>query len=461
MTSPATSAAAAHPLRGYSAGRLRLVRALASAGGERAHTGLDAITAFLVRVASAGVLYLTQVALARWMGAHDYGVYILVWTWVLVLGNLSNLGLSTAVLRLLPQHKERCENELLRGLLLGSRILVVLVASSVALAGFVVLLIAGDRLPGDYVLPAYLALVCIPFCTITDLQDGLARARGWMAIGLLPPYVVRPLLLLASMSIAHLSGLPTDTTTAMGAAVVACWGTALLQTLLIERCHKREVPPGQRRFAFAYWLRIALPFWIIVACDLALQNADVVVVSAFVAPAQTGMYFAAAKTMSLVMFIHYAIGSAVANKIAALEVRGDRERLGAVIRDAACWTFWPSLLATAGILLLGKPILSLFRPEFVEAYPVMCILSVGLLARASMGPSDIVLNMLGEQSGCARILLVCAVLNVTLAILLVPRLGMNGAAIATSTALAAAAAMNYALARRRLGLEISILRKSR
>ena len=51
------------------------------------------------------------------MGAYDYGIYVFVWTWVLMLGSLSNLGLSTAVLRLIPQHRARDEQAALRGLL--------------------------------------------------------------------------------------------------------------------------------------------------------------------------------------------------------------------------------------------------------------------------------------------------------------------------------------------------------
>jgi O-antigen/teichoic acid export membrane protein len=53
------------------------------------------------------------------MGAYDYGIYVFVWTWVLMLGSLSNLGLSTAVLRLIPQHRARDEQAALRGLLLS------------------------------------------------------------------------------------------------------------------------------------------------------------------------------------------------------------------------------------------------------------------------------------------------------------------------------------------------------
>jgi O-antigen/teichoic acid export membrane protein len=69
--------------------------------------------------------------------------------------------------------------------------------------------------------------------------------------------------------------------------------------------------------------------------------------------------------------------------------------------------------------------------------------------------------MLGEQSLCAVVLAVSAVLDVALSFALVPRFGLMGAATATSVALVTAALMNYVVARRRLALEISIWNSSR
>jgi O-antigen/teichoic acid export membrane protein len=178
-------------------------------------------------------------------------------------------------------------------------------------------------------------------------------------------------------------------------------------------------------------------------------------------PSDVGMYFAAAKTMSLIMFIHYAVGSAVANQFSVLKARGDDAGLAALVRDAVNWTFWPSLVAAVLILALGKPLLWLFSPQFTDAYPVMFVLAIGFLVRASMGPAEFVLNMLGEQSLCALVLAVSAVLDVALSFALVPRFGMLGAATATTTALVTAALMNYVVARRRLALEISIWNSSR
>ena len=151
------------PLR-YAAGLARQAGHIYRGDGERSRTQRDALTAFGVRIASAGILYLSQVALARWMGAFEYGIYVFVWTWVLVLGGLSHLGLPTLMIRLVPEYLVRGEHALLRGLLFGSRAVVLLAGSALACAGLALIWLLGARLNSHYVLPVCLALACVPLC---------------------------------------------------------------------------------------------------------------------------------------------------------------------------------------------------------------------------------------------------------------------------------------------------------
>ena len=457
MNSPPSSVAP--ETSGFSAQyRAWMIDAVEALRGEddRARTQRDVLLAFSVRVAGAAILYLSQVVLARWMGSFEYGIYVFVWTWVLVLGGLSHGGLAMAMIRLLPEYKEKGELDLLRGLLCGGRIAAVVMATTVAGFGALALWLLGPRIANPYVWPAYLALVCLPMYTLTDVQDDIGRGQRWMAVALVPPYVLRPLLVLATLFAAHEFGLPMDARTAAAAAVVATWGAAVVQIVLVRRARVVEIPNGAEAYDFPTWFRIARPLLVIGGCDIVLQNVDVIAVSRYMSPTDVGIYYAAAKTMSLVMFVHYAVGSAVANRFSTLHARGDQAGLQAFVRDAVNWTFWPSLAAAIVILALGKPLLWLFGPQFLAGYPVMFVLVLGFLARAAMGPSDFLLNMLGEQKACAQILAATVVLDIVLNFTLVPIFGLMGAASATAISLTFASVLNYIIARRRLNLDVGI-----
>lgn len=424
--------------------------------GERDRLQRNAMLAFGVRVASAGLLYLSQIFLARWMGASEFGVYVLVWTWVLVLGGLSHLGLSMVMIRLLPEYVETQAFATLRGLILGGRATALSVGTLIALLGLGGLWQFGHKLEPHTLLPAYLALICIPLYALTDLQDGIGRGHGWMGVALIPPYIVRPLVLLIAMAAAHFVHLPMTAPTAAAAAIVATWTAAIVQTLMVQRHLAPIAKQGPRTYAFGFWIKTSLPLLITYAAELTLQNADVILLAMYRPPQDVGMYFAAAKTMALVMFVHYAVGSAVAHRFATLNARGDTEALASAVRDAVRWTFFPSLAAALAILALGWPLLWLFSPEFTSAYPVMCILVFGFLARASIGPAEFLLNTLGEQRQSAMVAVGAALVNILLNLILIPRFGLVGAACATTGALLFAAAANYTVVRRRLGFGISI-----
>jgi O-antigen/teichoic acid export membrane protein len=126
--------------------------------------------------------------------------------------------------------------------------------------------------------------------------------------------------------------------------------------------------------------------------------------------------------------------------------------LAAFFTDSVRWTFWPSLALTALVLLLGKPILYLFGAVFTEGYPLLFILSIGILARAAVGPADRLLNMLGEQKVCALVYVGVFALNFLGCLLLIPSLGITGAAISTSTALIVESITLFLIVSRRLGM---------
>src|SRR5262249_7827789 len=112
--------------------------------------------------------------------------------------------------------------------------------------------------------------------------------------------------------------------------------------------------------------------------------------------------------------------------------------------------------ATVLVLALGRPMLRLFGPGFADGYHLMFLLAIGLLARSAVGPIERLLSMLGEQRGGAMVYAAAFALNIGLCIVLIPRLGGAGAAIATSSALILESIMLFFVTRRRLGFHVFV-----
>src|SRR5215471_1513861 len=144
----------AEPATAAQAGLIASLRAkLAGGTSEASVTRRLAGTIFIIRVLSAGLAYLSQILLARWMGGSDYGIYVYVWTWVLLLGSMMDFGISASAQKIIPEYRTSGEHALLRGFLSGSRWMTFAVSSAVSLvlAGIVKLLspfmTAGEIVP--------------------------------------------------------------------------------------------------------------------------------------------------------------------------------------------------------------------------------------------------------------------------------------------------------------------------
>lgn len=435
-----------------------VLRAWLTDRSDRGRAQRTAGLAFAIRVFSAGLVYLTQVLLARWMGSFEFGVYVYVWTWVLLLGSVIDFGLASSCQRFIPEYTGLKQFDLLRGFNTGSRWIVLGLATAWALIAAAGVWLLGSLIHSYEVMPLYLACVCLPLFTLGRAQDGMARSYDWINLALMPAYIVRSILLIGMMAAAYWLKFATDASTAMIAAIVSTWITVIGQTLVLNRRLKKKVEPGPKTYAPKLWLSVSLPIFMVEGFYMLLTYADVIVLQQYRSPEEVAVYYAAAKTLALVAFVYFSVSAAVAHRFSEYHVAGNKEALATFFADSIKWTFWPSLAATGIILALGKPFLWLFGPQFVEGYYLMFILAVGPLARATVGPAERLLNMVGEQRICANVYAAAFIANIGLCVILIPRIGVAGAAIAISAAMVLEAVCLFLVTRQRLGLHVFIWR---
>jgi O-antigen/teichoic acid export membrane protein len=452
----ALSEATAAAPRGMLASVLARIAAMRADGSDRSIAQRMAGAAFLIRVSSAAIIYLSQILLARWMGRFEFGVYVYVWTWVGFLGMASAMGLAFSAQRTIPEYRSRGDLDGLRGFLTGSRLLCFgLGTAAGALMAGTVLALSG-HIPSYYVVPFLFASLTLPIFTVSSMQDATSRAFNWIDLALIPGFITHPLAILAAATAIFLAGGVIESPTVLAIACAALWAVVLVQLVLLNRRLRANVPPGPRRYEPLRWLGTALPVFLVESFFLLLTYVDTLVLQLFVGPADIAVYYAATKTLAIVNFIYFAVGAACGHRFSEYHVAGEHDRLAAFVTDSVRWTFWPSLAVAALMLALGEPILSLFGKGFAEGYPLIVIMTVGLLSRSAVGPAERLLNMVGQGKLCAIIYGCAFAVNLTLCLVLIPHFGLMGAASATATALVFESIGLFVAVKRRLGLHVFI-----
>ena len=139
------------------------------------------------------------------------------------------------------------------------------------------------------------------------------------------------------------------------------------------------------------------------------------------------------------------------------------------MQSGSNWSVLRSVLPGL-ILLVSAPIcgalaifpsvvLGFFGSGFQAGSTALTIVALGQLVNGATGPSATVLIMTGHELAAARAVGTGTLANLVLAILLVPPLGVTGAAIAFASSLALENIALVLIARRRVGVNVTAFRR--
>ncbi len=413
----------------------RLTGLLGANGSDKQAAQQMALFTFAIRVGGAALAYLSQVVLARLLGAYDYGIFSVAWTFVIILGVMACGGFSSSASKFIPQYRETNDPANLRGFIRTSRMSALLTGSVMAGVGIGLIYMMRPVIDPSYVEPLSITLLALPFFAYAMAQDGIARSYDWPFLAMLPTYIFRPAALLVLLVVIVVAGLNANALTAAYAAVLSALLVALYQHVHLDRRLKLSLPRGEANANVKLWILVSLPMLVVDGFLQLITSADVIMVSFFETPDQVAVYFAASKTLALVHFVYFAVRAASAHRFSRFLHSNDMDGLADYVRQAVQWTFWPSVAAGAGLLVIAPLLLGLFGEGFEAGYPLIGLLMIGVLARASIGPADALLTMTGLQKTCAGIYGATFVLNVVLNLVMIPWLGLPGAALATSCAI--------------------------
>jgi O-antigen/teichoic acid export membrane protein len=235
-------------------------------------------------------------------------------------------------------------------------------------------------------------------------------------------------LLLAGLTAAFLG---RDLLTLAIAHSTAAFATLVLAVLVVGRSFgTRRLWASLRAPRLSGFATFSLPLGGSEMLNAVLQRVDIIMLTAFAGPRAAGLYAAAEFLGRMVANIRYAFDSIAAGVLSEAYHLGERERLR---HNLALMTRWVvSVAAPMAVLavVFRRVLLGLYGPDFTVAATAMVILTVSHLVNASMGLTPWLLMVSGRSRLMLVDNLVCACLNVGVGLLLIPRYGLVGAALA-------------------------------
>ena len=159
---------------------------------------------------------------------------------------------------------------------------------------------------------------------------------------------------------------------------------------------------------------------------------DTILVGFFLNPASVGFYVLAKQITQFLETPAYAVGFSLAPTFGAEKARNNVERPSQIYETSLTYSLLVYLPAAVGLILVAEPTIRyVFGMAYLGAVPVLQVLALYVVFRAITTITENSLDYLGRARARAIIKIPTVGLNIVLNILLIPRLGIIGAALAT------------------------------
>ncbi len=381
--------------------------------------------ALVLRVIAAALSFAFGIVAARLLGIDTFGVVSVLLGFINVGVVFALLGHETLATREVAALRRGVDPEAAKAYS-GSAARQVWIASTIALAALALLV---SMLPiGARAGPEFLALLLlVPLVARTRLSQGIIRGAHLASLALVPDGIVRPGLAVVLLGGLVLAGAQTER--GFAAVMIGCALVALLLSRQWERNALDHVPESEGGEAPAQARHFSMP--IFVSSMLAVLVSQIALISTglLATPAEAGLYAAAERFSLAAALVGQAVYLAVASRIAALHVAGDKEKLRDLIRKVTRGVSAATLLICGVLALAAVPILGLYGSEFQAAHNLLIVLIVPVMINAGLGPCGVLLLMTKNENAHLIGMIAGLLIQLIGIIVLVPKYGALGAGV--------------------------------
>lgn len=392
--------------------------------------GLTAVGMF----ASKALAYLYRILVGRYLGPEAYGQLSIGMMIFGIAMTVSSLGVGNGLQKFIPEYRTEDDKAAIKGALISclqmNFISTIILGSAIFFSSeFIAIQIfeSPDLVPVIRIF-GLLPIIARPYRLFLDTSIGFNDAKLKVGVEQILQNILQIIATAGFLLIGY------ELIGAIMGWVVASIISALVALYLLEKkigpiLTSKVKTKYQHRKLFQY----SYPLLFTGLIGSILGWTDTGFLGYYMDDTTVGLYNAAFPTALLILIPHQAFGTLALSSLSELGNKKE-EGLSSALKTITNWSFalvFPAFLIMA--LFSEQIIQILFGKQYLAAAPALTILAFGNLSGAIFGR----VGSLMKSKGRTKILLynssLVLLINVLLNLLLIPKLGITGAAIATAT----------------------------
>lgn len=391
------------------------------------------IQSISIRVVGGAFSFLASVFLARLLGPEEYGKYGILLAMATVLAIPFSTGLSRAITKETAEARVtgdpgRIPQILKKGTQLFLAMLIPLAALA-AILFYLDVTVAGTA--SGIIIAAILAPLFAADANRVGAMQGLGSAIGSQ----IPDQIIRPIAIVGLVLL--ILGISGSADAAVGAFAYSAaslfalaLGGIMLRRLLSVHLDGSEATTSMK---WSHFAPLVATMSILGGSKVLTASIDMLVLNWLGDLSGAGHYKVALAGLAVASMGMTAIQAVLYTRIAGSIPAGDTARTLRTIDGAIGWQVLITAIMVVLIVTIGRPVITLlYGADYLDAWPILLILSCGYLVASIFGPSEEILMLRGRQLLAASVILVAVVLVVGIAAVLGPDLGAVGVAIAAT-----------------------------
>ena len=416
------------------------------------------LQSMLVRSAGLGLGFVSTVLLSQNLGGTEFGRYAIFLSWSLILVVPIKLGYDHTVLKFASGYWAAGEHANINGMAVFGMRAVILTTVITSVLCFSVYLaipkIFNEATPSDIIM----VLMLSSTLAIIGIYSQFFRAAEKIIFSQFFEQVLRSAILIIFILMWAYIGLNQTSRSSLimtiGAAIFAL-GFLIIFFWLYVWCAKKGV--GWQTQDQEKWMSVSWPMFGATFAGQVLSQMGVIILGVVASSADAGHFAIISRLAAFVTFALVALNSITAPLIASAFKRKDFEELRKISTLNARLSTIVGLIVCCTLAAFGYPILGLFGSEFQVAYVALIVLLIGTVFGAATGPVGYLLSMTNQQSFFFYNSVACAILTLTMMVLLIYPFGVIGAAIAASGGQIYQNLSRWIVVRNRLRIDASFL----